>query len=462
MFDEAAVEAADRAARIWAATEPGPIPPGSDAHKAAFCRMLLDTHNPYKPSIIDWPAARSEARERLVSLPIWDIAVQTEGKARLRVQSYAASIADPCCGGHRAGWLRGRPPQGGPVQPRRGLWHPLGARAGLSPAARSGMGLHGDRLQRVHRQLLRFWPVRAGQALRFLSAGLVDTFEPVMQEEGRHILFFVNWVAWHRRNLPWWRRPLFAAKVLAVWVFRSGNGSASPAASAVPATRAEAQDNNFTLTGSKAVGAVDMSVATLIDVCLRKRATLAGYDSRLLRPSSCRAWFGSRGASCAAECPSRLPMKIGSEGHKEHFCRDLIASHCRFAPADLSWPELDEVALRRLRAIPFWEEVLYTEKRAGPLSTLTRALWRRVGAGGGRPPRVRGGTPRRPITRDDQALPRWAEERPLNEPLARSAPGLCGFRVWRMPRIRFSALVFSRSPGGPVSCRNRCSRSSRR
>ena len=28
---------------------------GSEAHKALFCRTLLDTHDPYKPAVIDWP-----------------------------------------------------------------------------------------------------------------------------------------------------------------------------------------------------------------------------------------------------------------------------------------------------------------------------------------------------------------------------------------------------------------------
>jgi len=52
---------------------------GSAAHKALFCRTLLDTFNPYKPAVIDWPELDAGARERLVSLPIWDVAVQTEG-----------------------------------------------------------------------------------------------------------------------------------------------------------------------------------------------------------------------------------------------------------------------------------------------------------------------------------------------------------------------------------------------
>src|SRR5579864_7017089 len=73
----------------------GWLRPGSDEHKTAFCRMLLDTHNPYKPAIIDWPRLDAQARDRLVSLPIWDIAVQTEGKASTRVMSYAETLADP-------------------------------------------------------------------------------------------------------------------------------------------------------------------------------------------------------------------------------------------------------------------------------------------------------------------------------------------------------------------------------
>ncbi len=60
-------------------------------------------------------------------------------------------------------------------------------------------------------------------------------------------------------------------------------------------------------------------------------------------------------------------MKIGSAAHRERFCRQFIDTHEIFDPATLPWPELDDAALGRLRAVPFWQEVLHTERRAGAI-----------------------------------------------------------------------------------------------
>lgn len=53
---------------------------GSDAHLRLMCRQLLDTHDPYRPALSEWPELEPETRAKIVSLPIWDMAVQTEGR----------------------------------------------------------------------------------------------------------------------------------------------------------------------------------------------------------------------------------------------------------------------------------------------------------------------------------------------------------------------------------------------
>ena len=290
MSDDAVVAAADRAARVWAAAAPGPIVPGSEAHKTAFCRMLLDTHNPYKPSIIDWPTLEPEVQGRLVSLPIWDIAVQTEGKARLRVLSYGETLSDPLL--QRAIELDGFE-EGRHKEVLSNLVQAYGIQLAPEPEYRwpsnPEWAFMVTGFSECVDSVFAFGLFALAKTSGFFPPSLVDTFEPVMQEEGRHILFFVNWVAWHRRNLPLWRRPIFSAKILGVWAFliweriglaRGFGGAGNGEGGMAP------QDNNFTLTGSKSVSAANLPLGALIDVCLAENdRRLSGYDPRLLRPA---------------------------------------------------------------------------------------------------------------------------------------------------------------------------------
>lgn len=62
-----------------------------------------------------------------------------------------------------------------------------------------------------------------------------------------------------------------------------------------------------------------------------------------------------------------MAIKPGSEKHKQLFCRQFIETHEVFDPELLPWPELDEASLKRLREVPFWQEVYHTERRAGAI-----------------------------------------------------------------------------------------------
>jgi hypothetical protein len=278
--------AADYAGRHWAWPVPGVLPIGSDAHRDAACGMFRDTFNPYRPSIIDWPKLAPDALARLTGLPIWDIAVRTEGKARLNMSAYGKSLADPAWREaiERNAWEEGRhkdvlsnlvaaygiqlAPEPVYVEPRDPEWAYMVT--GFCECVDS---------------FFAFGLFAVAKQSGFFPPELVDTFEPVIQEEARHILLFANWLAWHRRRLPLWRRVWFELRVAAAWIVlsweRIGIARGMDAGNGKPA------DHSFTLTGSKAVSDVDLSPAALMEICLAENdRRFAGYDDRLLRPTT--------------------------------------------------------------------------------------------------------------------------------------------------------------------------------
>jgi hypothetical protein len=277
MMDGAAAAMADRAARHWQGPGPDPVHIGGDAHKQLFCRMLLDTFNPYKPAIIDWPALDEVSRQRLISLPIWDIAVQTEGKASLRVKTYGDLVGDPLL--REAVALNGFE-EGRHKLVLANLVQAYGIKLDEEPdylAPRdSEWAFMVTGYSECIDSFFAFGLFEAAKRSGFFPPALVDTFEPVMQEECRHILFFVNWAAWHRANLPWWRKPVFMVRVWAVWLFLFWER--------LQTARDVGGGNNFTMTGHESMG-IDLDVGGLVELCISENdRRFAGYDQRLLRP----------------------------------------------------------------------------------------------------------------------------------------------------------------------------------
>ena len=214
--------------------------------------------------------------------------MQTEGRARLNVASYAAVTVDPLL--RKAielnAFEEGR---------HKHVLSNLVAAYGIALAPEPEYAVKGDPewafmvtgYSECIDSFFAFGLFQSAKRSGFFPEALVDTFEPVIQEEARHILFFVNWAAWHRRTMPFWRRPFFELKVLAVWLFLIWEriGIARDMGSGV-------QDNNFTMTGAKSVGD-DINVAELIDICLAEnKRRMSPYDRRLLRPFAVPALAG--------------------------------------------------------------------------------------------------------------------------------------------------------------------------
>ena len=179
-----------------------------------------------------------------------------------------------------------KPPQGGHRQAGRGLRHPAGKRAAVPLSARSGMGLPGHRLLRMHRQLLRLRPVRARASIGLFpgrAGGDVRAGHPGGMPPHPAVR---QLVAWHRANLPWWRRLVFELRVAAVWM--SIAWERVVLARSMDAKGDKAQlDSNFTASSAGAVSPVEIEFRDLMMLCLQENdRRFAGYDSRLLRPTT--------------------------------------------------------------------------------------------------------------------------------------------------------------------------------
>ena len=156
-------------------------------------------------------------------------------------------------------------------------------------------------------------------------------------------------------------------------------------------------------------------------------------------------------------------MKIGSPEHRDTFCKQFMQTYTEFDPDTLPWPDLDEESLTRLKSVPFWEEVFYTERRAGAIvAEFVKTIAGPGDEGGGRPARLRGSPAR-------QADPRHDPE--IQYRRRRAAAGRCQsdnvetrFKDFGFGECMDSFLgfgVFKIAMQSTISCPRRCSPSSK-
>ena len=266
---------------------------GSDEHGRLLCRTFIETHRPYQPRDIVWPALDEEGLARLKSLPVWDEAVRTEAATAVKVQTLGETETDPILKEAIAlqGYEEGRhaeiialltknygiptAPFGEPERPKDPKWTFL----------RTGYGECLD-------SFFAFGLFDIGRRTEYFHEDLIALFDQIMQEEARHILFIVNWAAYLRARQPVPLRPAFDTRrawnivaqafdrVKGAMQMAGGNGDGGEDGGEAK----KGTQDGFTLKSHNAFG--DFTLRSFLELCLAENdRRLSIYDSRLLRPA---------------------------------------------------------------------------------------------------------------------------------------------------------------------------------
>jgi hypothetical protein len=254
---------------------------GTPAHRELLARFFLDSHVDYVPEAIQWPVLNEADRERLAGLPFWQEAVSTENVTASTVTAAARLESDP--GLHQAIAL-----QGFEEKRHARLLLELTSHYRIpieSPPEFQPRSLESDFLRagfgECFDSFFAFGLFALARNSGNFPSQLVTLFEPVMQEEARHILFFVNWVRYHRSQLPRWKRAAF--RLRCAWVVVNTLAARIKTARTMD-NESNTTQEHFTMSAHQDLGS-QISARALLELCLQENERrMAPYDARLGRP----------------------------------------------------------------------------------------------------------------------------------------------------------------------------------
>lgn len=256
---------------------------GSEAHKEVFCTSFMESHLKYEPENLPWPKLDDATLARLREIPFWEEAFDTERNAGVLVSAFAATVSDPLV--KEAIALQG-------VEEARHsrviefLINHYGVETPIAPAK--------DIPKNIESAFTNFGYGECFDS--FFAFGLFEIarqsglfpeqfftiFDPILDEEARHMVFFVNWIAYQQVQQGRRVKPLQAGYSLWHYIAAIRRRLDSFIGSKVSGNKSK--DGSFTATGAGAVS-IDLSLEKFLLTCLQENERrMSAYDRRLLRP----------------------------------------------------------------------------------------------------------------------------------------------------------------------------------
>ncbi len=170
---------------------------GAEAHKELFCRDFIAGHNPYDPRRLPWPELDPASLARLRAVPFWQEVFYAERQAGAMVRAFAETLTDPL--------LREAVDLQGFEEARHAtLIAIMIERYGLDAAAQPMEPLPADvetafidfGYGECVDSFFGFGVYEAARRSGFLPESMFAILDMLLQEETRHIVFFVNWMAY--------------------------------------------------------------------------------------------------------------------------------------------------------------------------------------------------------------------------------------------------------------------------
>ncbi|PHJ57303.1 hypothetical protein VF14_30455 [Nostoc linckia z18] len=251
---------------------------GSVEHKELFCRSFTESYREYEPEYLPWPDLDDAALNFLRSIPFWEKALDTERQAGAIVSGYAQTLSDPVLQATIA--LQGQEelrharllktlidrygieiPECPPIQVPQNI-EPIFTRFGFEECLDT---------------FFAYGLFAIAREANVFPESIFTIFDPIIDEETRHIVFFVNWFTYTQIQRGQGFIPLRSIKTL--WHY----GKALSNLIAVFGND-DASKTGFAATGTN-IFTKDLTLKKFLEICLAEnQRRMSKYDARLLQP----------------------------------------------------------------------------------------------------------------------------------------------------------------------------------